>query len=492
MSMDTNKSRHPDWALQYKKSGTELRRIRGKYYLYEVSSYYDREKKKSRKKTGRMLGRITEKEGFTASKHNTSGTAPGITPSVGSLFCRESGLSCYLMNASEQITSALKEVFPGHWQIILGLVYCRLGWQAPLKNVPCLLEGSALKRGLALGGTNEKSVRATLAFCGGSKDLPKEYMRRFVRPGAHNLIDATEFFSKSRNIPLAAKGYNKDMVFERQISLLYIYSASDMMPVYYRLLAGNLREVKTMALTVKESMIGDAVLIADKGFYSKANIAELKGQGLDFLIPLKRSNKNIDYGLLAYIESSRDYFKYKGRYIYCAPFGIEGDRCILFWDGRLKEEEKTDYLDRIVTHPETFSQEKLPGRLPRFGTLALLTSLEDTSPENLYLAYKSRSNIEQMFDSLKNVLGADASYMQEESMLEGWMFINHIALQYHHILYRKLKENSLLRTYSVEDILMFLKNIRQVNIAGKWHNTEVVSKITKVLTKIGIPITCEF
>lgn len=43
--------------------------------------------------------------------------------------------------------------------------------------------------------------------------------------------------------------------------------------------------------------------------------------------------------------------------------------------------------------------------------------------------YKSRQAIEVLFDSTKNVLEADHTYMQNEQTLKGWMFVNHITLQ---------------------------------------------------------------
>ena len=58
------KAEHPQWALDQKRPGTELRCIRGRYYLYECSSFYDKEKKKTRKKTGAYLGMITEEKGL--------------------------------------------------------------------------------------------------------------------------------------------------------------------------------------------------------------------------------------------------------------------------------------------------------------------------------------------------------------------------------------------------------------------------------------------
>ena len=58
---------HPEWALKHKKPGTELRLMKGRYYLYEVSSKWNKEKKRAQKITGKILGRITEDKGFIAS-----------------------------------------------------------------------------------------------------------------------------------------------------------------------------------------------------------------------------------------------------------------------------------------------------------------------------------------------------------------------------------------------------------------------------------------
>ena len=45
-------------------------------------------------------------------------------------------------------------------------------------------------------------------------------------------------------ITLARKGYHNQMYFDAQFNLMYIYSAKTSMPVYYRLLPGNIREVR--------------------------------------------------------------------------------------------------------------------------------------------------------------------------------------------------------------------------------------------------------
>ena len=51
---------HPDWVLKHKMKNTEIRLIKGKYYLYERYSKYCPKTKKARKVTGKYLGTITE------------------------------------------------------------------------------------------------------------------------------------------------------------------------------------------------------------------------------------------------------------------------------------------------------------------------------------------------------------------------------------------------------------------------------------------------
>ena len=42
-------AKHPQWALKHKKKGTELRLIKGHYYLYKITSKWDPEKKAQKK-----------------------------------------------------------------------------------------------------------------------------------------------------------------------------------------------------------------------------------------------------------------------------------------------------------------------------------------------------------------------------------------------------------------------------------------------------------
>src|SRR5689334_10081802 len=60
-------SKHPLWATQFRKPATELRLINGNYYLYQYSTTYDPIKKRAKKISGKLLGRITQDDGFIPS-----------------------------------------------------------------------------------------------------------------------------------------------------------------------------------------------------------------------------------------------------------------------------------------------------------------------------------------------------------------------------------------------------------------------------------------
>ena len=60
-----NRTPYPDWVLSHKRKGVEIRHFQGRYYLYKISSFWDKEKQKTRKKTEYLLGRILP-EGLVA------------------------------------------------------------------------------------------------------------------------------------------------------------------------------------------------------------------------------------------------------------------------------------------------------------------------------------------------------------------------------------------------------------------------------------------
>jgi transposase len=321
------------------------------------------------------------------------------------------------------------------------------------------------------------------------------------------LMDSTHSLSASSNLAVNVKGYNPDFNFEKQIRLMYLFSAQMKQPVYYRLINGNITDVKSMSLCIKEmEMRKNVVFIADKGFFSQKNIAMLEEEKLSYIIPLHRNNPLIDYTPLqqAGFKKEMRYFVFQNRVIWYYSCQNGDYKMITYLDEALRIKEEKDYLSRINSYPETHSKDKFDEKLHCFGTLTLIHNTKNQASESgkakgkkkeaaceileqmVYESYKQRNEIETMFDSYKNYLDADVSYMQNRYVLEGWLFANFLAMIAYYKLYTRLRQAGLLSKYSPKDIIELSKSIYKMKIRDVWHCSEITQKTIKLFAKIGI------
>ena len=101
-------SPHPQWALEHKRLGTELRLIRGRYYLYEYKTIYDQKRKRPKKISGKLLGSVTQRDGFIPSgKRNLEST---LTQTVfKEVLCKEYGVSLLVERKFRSYNKTLKK-----------------------------------------------------------------------------------------------------------------------------------------------------------------------------------------------------------------------------------------------------------------------------------------------------------------------------------------------------------------------------------------------
>lgn len=480
------KSPHPDWALSHKRPGTELRLIRGHYYLYEVTSKWNPQKKRSQKITGKLLGKITQ-EGFVESdKRKLSKMFSKVFADP--LPVKEYGASRFILVHFKQDLNILKEHFPDFWKDIVSLAFIRLMYQAPIKNTGFYFESSYLSEVFSEITLGEKRTGAMYRKLGILRERVVEYMKSFISKDDHILIDATHIISYSERIGISKMGYNNTHDYDPQINLMLLFSTKLQIPVFYRVIPGNIREVTALKLTLDECGAENVAIIADKGFYSEDNINTLENFKSKYIIPLRRKSLMIDY---TPVKENRyeGYFKFQDRYIWFTSQQNEGKKIHLFHDSDLKNREEKDYLTRIETHPESYCIDEFHSKRHGFGTIALFSNIQGKSAQEIYQYYKIRNQVEVMIDAMKNTLMADTSYMQNEEAFNGWMFINFIALQWYYRLYVLLVEKDLLSKYAPKDILLILKEIRSIKVNNQWQIAEYPKKIQNLLEKLNIHIT---
>ena len=125
---------HPEWALKHKKKNTELRNIRGNYYLYKITSKRVKDKKWPQKITLGQIGVITEKEGLIP----TGMKRKGIVPKGKSVYKDEMQLSASEINFVDEFAqlsdprSERNKLYSIEEILLLSLCACLCGaegWQ---------------------------------------------------------------------------------------------------------------------------------------------------------------------------------------------------------------------------------------------------------------------------------------------------------------------------------------------------------------------------
>ncbi|MDR1625319.1 MAG: hypothetical protein LBT33_02160 [Spirochaetia bacterium] len=124
----------------------------------------------------------------------------------------------------------------------------------------------------------------------------------------------------------------------------------------------------------------------------------LAEKNLKYIMPVRRNNPAIEYGPIrdGECKMKNRHFIWRGRVIRYYQYEVSGHRFITYLDDRLRVEEEQDYLTRITTHPDGYTEAGYQERLRRFGTLTLTYRMSGVkAPDEVYMAYKQRNEIEK-------------------------------------------------------------------------------------------------
>ena len=469
----------PEWARKYRKKGTEVKDIGGNYYLYKISSKWNPKKKRSDKITGKYLGTVT-REGVVKPKHER------VLEDLKNITVNEYGATFFLMENNKDIIDAVKRVYPHDWREIISFAMFRFMYNSPIKNLSFHYSTSYLSNTLRNVPLSPKPVAKLLHDIGLKRGKITKFLKQFVQGKKFMVVDGTHVVSSSEGVDSAVPGYNSKKVFDPQVRLMLIHSLDNHMPAYFRLLSGSLVDVSAVSLTVKEAGIKNAILVGDKGFYSKDNVKKLKKQGVKYALPLKRDSTLIDYTPFKSGDKRElhGYFLFQERTIWY--YKRKGTEVITFMDNKLKVDEEQSFI-RLIEHKKRIVEEFYE-KQREMGTISVITDCKQ-SPEDIYGLLKGRLEIEAAIDVFKNILKADKTYMRSDEAMEGWMLVNFISLLFYYKTYRMLAEKKMLRKYSSKDVLMHLSRIYKLKINGRWATSEIPKKSRDVIEKLEIPIT---
>ena len=478
-----NRKTYPDWVEKHRGEGKEIKMIGGRYYLtsYEYRMVDGRRKKVS---TG-TLGTI-KPEGLIPSCKKGQTIRSQVTAPLeyGASFLLESLGNDILSNLNMTFSSKLSDQ-------IFEMAKIGLVSPSPFKRMDLIYSNSydsRLRPNLPLSSSTITSV---LNEIGSNRKAQLNFMRKYYDGTEFIIFDGIRLVSHS----LGEKGYNHCNIDDPQMNLQYCFSLRpEKKPIYFKSFTGDKTDISILKTCIQESGLSNMIFIADKGYYSASNAEELTKNGISYIMPIKRSDKRIDYTSidLSSMDGFDGFFSFQSRPIFYKTIQRtlktgandtdvasetedpkHSETIILYFDQKMRGKE---IMDSTCGKDGTIDDLK-ERKFQSMGTIALATTIkEEKTPKEIYEIYKERELIEDANDAYKNVMRKNASYLQNTNSYYGWLFINHITLLLYYRVYNKIKEKGMTSKYSVADVIEQAKRITIQEIA-KEHIIEIGTKV---------------
>ncbi len=266
----------PAYIINFKKpKNTEIKHINGRWYLYERSNVYDPVLKRSRKKSGKIIGRITE-GGLVPSKEKK------LKDSLISHDIVETGAVNFFYKRTTDMRECLQRYFPDIWKQIYIIAMIRAIYDCRFKRMQLHYEDSILSYIYPDVSFSARSITALLDTLGRRRDRIKSYMEEAIKDDERFLLfDGHRLLSASSTMDNAELGYDSKRRYKPQINLVYMFSMGENTgcPVYYKQFIGSTLDVTAFADILKESHSygKDCTVVADKGFASGEGFSLIEG-----------------------------------------------------------------------------------------------------------------------------------------------------------------------------------------------------------------------
>lgn len=249
------KHERPSWVLNFKKpTGTEIKHINGHWYLYERSSVWDASKGKPKKKSGKLIGTITE-NGLILKKEKQN---------IDAISCFEFGASSFLLDNTHELKERLETYYPTFWKTIYSLVLMKVKENCALSEFKIVYDSSYLKIKL---GTQKFDFESALVYLAEQIEIIESF---FNIEECNLLFNYYEkLTNKDFNVDLHLLDYTTYNNLEDDI--LFIQSTSKSKPRKETLSYG-LAIINYMALHLINSLNN---IIAEKGLYNKYRLENI-------------------------------------------------------------------------------------------------------------------------------------------------------------------------------------------------------------------------
>lgn len=519
-------------------------------YAYETTYYWDKEKKQSRAKrvcigkVDSISGEIIPTRGRSKATNTTNVVQPKRRGPIA--YSQTNHLyygATYLLDqlaVSLGLVNDLKACFPEAYKKILSIAYFLI-----------LEDNNPLYRFEKWHTTHKhpygddiSSPRSSELFSA----ITDEQINHFFRLQGRRRVkeeywayDSTSISSYSETLSQIQYGKNKENDKLPQLNLLLVFGEKSGLPFYYRKLAGNIPDSKTVRHLLEDLDIlgfGKTKFVMDRGFYSEANINSLYNEHVKFLVGAKMSLKFIKSNLDAVYDDIRMFTnfdesfniygyrvttewehtqarQYKGdvikgtrriyvHYYYSIDKGADDEQAFdkriagyykELRDNQLVESHKSAYEQffEVKTTPKRgrqihYKEDAIKKARRYFGYFALVTNEVMDSFTALHL-YRMKDVVEKAFGNIKERLNMRRLLVSSERGLDGKIFVEFVALILISCLDHRMKSTGLYAKYTMQQLLDKLDVIECFEDKGRALRVgELLIKQVDIYKALGVEV----
>lgn len=393
-------------------------------------------------------------------------------------------------------------------------------------------------------GEDITSPRSSEFFVGITDGQTKQFFKLQARRRVDEeywAYDSTSISSHSELLKQIQYGKNKEDDKLPQLNLLLVFGEKSGLPFYYRKLAGNIPDSKTVKHLLEELDIlgfGKAKFVMDRGFYSEENINGLYREHLKFLVGVKLSLSFIRKNLNAVYDNIRmcthfeetintygytvtadwNYIQerpYKGdvvrekrriylHYYYSIEKGADDEsafdkRIARFYkeltEGKRQEDHEKAYAEffTVKRTPKrglqvSYKEDAIREARKYFGYFALITNEKMDAFTALHL-YRMKDVVEKAFGNIKERLNMRRLLVSSERGLDGKVFTEFVALILISHLDHQMKKNKLYGKYTLHQLLDKLDVIECFEDPGySLRIGEILNKQKELYNALEVPV----
>jgi len=478
-------------------------KIKNRIYLYEVESFWNKEKKQARQKR-KYLGpkeKIYNKSDFKIKKTIKPKFSNFTSKSYGGIF-----LIDYLQKELG-IRNLLKKQKIDDYKEILTLAAFMIQESSASYLFPYWHEEHFLKN---IKKLNSQNLSEIYEYVGRNERARLNFLKDWgnhLNPTSGIYYDITSISSYSTNIESVEWGYNRDKEQLPQINMGFMHCSKSSLPLSYNVHPGSIVDVTTLKNSIKTFglfNLKNLFFILDRGFCSVANILLMHKNKMSFIQPLSfslKKAKDLAYKHKSDISKPENAFSYKEEILYHVCDKIEFNKVkfdahifynekaaidykhylykvIMEIEKNLKKikpfknkEECEKYLENNVNNKYkkyfqindqfiTKNQEEIENAIFKTGMIIFILHGKKLDNVQIIESYRNRDCVEKDINSLKNYIDTKRIRAHNQDTANGRLFIKFIALIIRTKIMNVIKNDKKLKKYSINEIMAELKKLK--------------------------------